>query len=73
MKQWVVTVAVGALLVVGGCARDTSAVTQMTRAADPSVKVPGAGYQAVSSGNVHYMPSGPKSWEELNRRVGPKS
>ena len=73
MKPWAIIVAVGGLLVVGGCARDTSAVAQMTRAADPTVKVPGTGYQAVSGGNVHYMPVGPKGWEELNRRVGPKS
>ncbi|MCA0423693.1 MAG: hypothetical protein LCH61_10265 [Proteobacteria bacterium] len=45
----------------------------MTRAADPNVKVPIAGYQSVSSGNTSYMPVTPKGWEELNRRVGPKS
>lgn len=73
MRLWVVVVATGAALAASGCSRDVSAVRQMTRAADPSVKVPVAGYQSVTGGNVHYMPVGPKSWEELNRRVGPKS
>lgn len=73
MKLWVLAIAMSGMLAVGGCARDTSGVAQMTRAADPTVKVPIAGYQSVSSGNVQYMPAGPKGWEELNRRVGPKS
>jgi len=73
MNPYLGAITVGAVLVVGGCTRDMSAVKQMTRAADPSVKVPGAGYQTVSSGNVPYTPIGPKGWEELNRRVGPKS
>ncbi len=73
MNPLVVAIAVGSLFAVGGCARDASGVAQMTRAADPSVKVPKAGYQSVSSGTVTYMPVGPKGWEELNRRVGPKT
>lgn len=73
MKSWVVAIAMGGAFAVGGCARDTSGVSQMTRAADPAAKVPNAGYLPVASGNVPYMPVGPKGWEELNRRVGPKS
>lgn len=73
MKLWVFVIAMSGTFAVGGCTRDASGISQMTRAADPNVKVPIAVYHSVSSGNTSYMPVAPKGWEELNRRVGPKS
>ncbi len=45
----------------------------LERPADPSVKVPRVGYQPVAGEIKTYRPVGPKGWEELNRRVTPKS
>jgi starvation-inducible outer membrane lipoprotein len=45
----------------------------LEKPSDPSVKVPRVGYQPVAGGTKTYRPVGPKGWEDLNRRVGPKS
>jgi starvation-inducible outer membrane lipoprotein len=45
----------------------------LEKPADPSARVPRAGYQPVASETKTYRPVGPKGWEELNRRVAPKS
>lgn len=45
----------------------------LEKPADPSVKVPRVGYQPVAGETKTYRPVGPKGWEDLNRRVTPKS
>lgn len=40
---------------------------------DPSQKILPLGYTPVAAETKTYRPVGPKGWEELNRRVGPKS
>ena len=56
--------------VLSACA---SVPSYLERPADPGVKVPLAGYQPVAGDTKTYRPVGPKGWEELNRRVTPKS
>lgn len=57
-------------LLVGACA---SPPVYLERPADPSVKGPRLGYQSVAGETKTFRPVGPKSWEELNKRVAPKS
>ena len=45
----------------------------LEKPADPSARVPRSGYQPVAAETKTYRPVGPKGWEELNRRVAPKS
>lgn len=45
----------------------------LERPADPSAKIPRVGYQPVAGETKTYRPVNPKGWEELNRRVTPKS
>ena len=45
----------------------------LEKPADPSVRVPRVGYQPVTGETKTYRPVGPKGWEDLNRRVAPKS
>lgn len=41
--------------------------------ADASARVPKVRYDTVTAGTKTFRPAEPKNWEELNRRVGPKS
>ena len=45
----------------------------LEKPADPSARVPRGSYQPVAAETKTYRPVGPKGWEELNRRVAPKS
>lgn len=41
--------------------------------ADATARVPAVRYDTVTAGTKTFRPAEPKNWEELNRRVGPKS
>jgi hypothetical protein len=41
--------------------------------ADANARVPGVRNDTVTAGTKTFRPAEPKNWEELNRRVGPKS
>ena len=60
-----------AAILLGGCAAPIP--DYLARPADPAVKVPAVGYQNVAAQTKTFRPVGPKDWEELNRRVAPKS
>lgn len=57
-------------LLLGACAAPPA---YLERPADPSVKVPRLGYPSVAGETKTFRPVGPKGWEDLNRRVAPKS
>lgn len=44
----------------------------LEKPADPSVRVPRAGYAPVAAETRAYRPVGPRGWEDVNRRVAPK-
>lgn len=54
----------------GACA---SAPSYLQNPADPSIGTRVVVYQSVVGETKTYRPVGPKGWEELNRRVGPRS
>lgn len=45
----------------------------LDRPSDPSVKTKPVKYSPVAAETKTYRPVGPKGWEELNRRVVPRS
>jgi len=45
----------------------------LEKPADPSQRIAPLRYTPVAAETKTYRPVGPKGWEELNRRVAPKS
>lgn len=55
----------------GGCVG--AAPAYLAAPADPNARVPAVRYDSVAGQTKTFRPVGPKDWEELNRRVGPRS
>jgi hypothetical protein len=63
---------IGALAAsLGACA--VSPPRSLLAAADPTARVSAVRYDNVTAGTKTFRPAEPKDWEELNRRVGPRS
>ncbi len=50
-----------------------TAPAYLEKPADPAAKVPRQTYQPVAGATRTFRPASPKGWEDLNRRVTPKS
>lgn len=55
----------------GGCVG--AAPPYLTAPANPNARVPAMRHDSVAGQTRTFRPVGPKDWEELNRRVGPRS
>lgn len=45
----------------------------LAQPADPSLRVPRSAYRPVADDVRTYRPAEPKGWEDVNRRVAPRS
>lgn len=69
-KAGLLTITAGVAM--GGCTNAVTLPRHLAQPADASVRVPPPAYSSVTGQTQSYRPVGPRDWEDLNRRVGPK-
>jgi hypothetical protein len=71
MTTWQIFIIASAAASLGACA--ATPPRGLLAPSDANARVPSVRYDTVTAGTKTFRPAEPKNWEELNRRVGPKS